>query len=1055
MPEAEKAGERNYRAFISYRHKPLDMETAKKLHRRIEQYTVPADVRRNGEKKLGLVFRDQDELPISNNLSENIRTALDRSEFLIVVCTPDTPGSVWVQREIAYFKEHHDEDHVLAILAAGTPETSFPAQLTEKRDGSGKVTEIIEPLAANIAADSASKRNRLFRTESLRILASLIGCPYDALYRREQRRRTRKAATAAAAIGAALAVFIGVLLNRNAEILRQHRNTQINESRVLAALSENADREGDYRGSVSYALSALPEEDGRPYVAAAEYALSNALCLYQGGISMRYIQSFDQDTQIMKTALSEGSGYLATADLYEKLRIYDTATGKLLWEAQAPGQDVPELLFRGNDRIIAINGNGSGSRAPNTVCYAAKDGKVIWQLEPAIHAYTEGKKYGLAVDSAGNDRKARIRKVDLENGTVLAEIQDPERKYPDSEAYAVSPDGRYAALIFKGNDDRGEAVVYDLEERSIRHVSSVYFKWLYMAYRIRFTERNELVIACSGDNSLLRGKEGWEGAYIALLDPEREWQERFHTVLDFGEGMETKFGVRDDSGYPKYLGYCPDAIAVSSKTRLIMVERETGEVRWVKDLPGYIKAAKMYESGALGLALSNGLITLCEESTGTLSKELNMGFFECDYNIHVAAAEGGRFITTCYAAVPEKNPTRAAMVAFAEGEDLEAFPYAENIPRGAKVYTSPSGKTGAVLAENGDRSGYRILMLDFTGKEAPAEYEIGNMRAGVPENQIFVTDGGKVIIGDHAADPREGKDAWMTGREDERISQTPQIQSCREPGTGSVLSARVQETGDGGCMLHVWKDGEAAGSWNVPVKDNGEKINYLSKCICLAVGGGGYAVAAVQPYNQPWQYTAVSTRDGSAQEIGCLNPEAENCLAVADEHPWMAVQDPEGEMRLTDLPSGETRLVFDSPLPGRGIRKLLFANGDKWLLAFTYGGELGIFSTEDGKLIHRSSYKVNLIWFRSDARYETFLVPEQNRLLIIDSDSTYREALCISIDTETSEKNGLYAGFSNWLPETGKAVIVHASDGVYLARLLSMEEIRKKGEKFLEEGIRR
>ena len=192
MPEAEKAGERNYRAFISYRHKPLDMETAKKLHRRIEQYTVPADVRRNGEKKLGLVFRDQDELPISNNLSENIRTALDRSEFLIVVCTPDTPGSVWVQREIAYFKEHHDEDHVLAILAAGTPETSFPAQLTEKRDGSGNVTEIIEPLAANIAAESASKRNRLFRTESLRILASLIGCPYDALYKREQRRRTRK-----------------------------------------------------------------------------------------------------------------------------------------------------------------------------------------------------------------------------------------------------------------------------------------------------------------------------------------------------------------------------------------------------------------------------------------------------------------------------------------------------------------------------------------------------------------------------------------------------------------------------------------------------------------------------------------------------------------------------------------------------------------------------------------------------------------------------------------------------------------------------------------------
>ena len=72
MQASGQTGERNYKAFISYRHKPLDMETAKKLHRRIEQYVIPKELRRNGEKKLGLVFRDQDELPISNNLTENI-----------------------------------------------------------------------------------------------------------------------------------------------------------------------------------------------------------------------------------------------------------------------------------------------------------------------------------------------------------------------------------------------------------------------------------------------------------------------------------------------------------------------------------------------------------------------------------------------------------------------------------------------------------------------------------------------------------------------------------------------------------------------------------------------------------------------------------------------------------------------------------------------------------------------------------------------------------------------------------------------------------------------
>ena len=64
----EAAAERRYKAFISYRHRPLDMAIAKKLHKRIERYVIPKDLRKNEEKKLGLVFRDQDELPIANNL---------------------------------------------------------------------------------------------------------------------------------------------------------------------------------------------------------------------------------------------------------------------------------------------------------------------------------------------------------------------------------------------------------------------------------------------------------------------------------------------------------------------------------------------------------------------------------------------------------------------------------------------------------------------------------------------------------------------------------------------------------------------------------------------------------------------------------------------------------------------------------------------------------------------------------------------------------------------------------------------------------------------------
>jgi len=64
--------ERSYTAFISYRHCPTDIAVAEKLHKLLEHYYVPKDLRKGNEKGLGVVFRDRDELPLSNNLTGDI-----------------------------------------------------------------------------------------------------------------------------------------------------------------------------------------------------------------------------------------------------------------------------------------------------------------------------------------------------------------------------------------------------------------------------------------------------------------------------------------------------------------------------------------------------------------------------------------------------------------------------------------------------------------------------------------------------------------------------------------------------------------------------------------------------------------------------------------------------------------------------------------------------------------------------------------------------------------------------------------------------------------------
>ena len=126
----------HYKAFISYRHKPLDSDVAAKVQHTIEHYTVPRDLRDlAGGKKLGKVFRDEDELPLSSSLSDSIVDALDDSEFLIVVCTPDLPLSKWCEQEIRHFLSTRDRDHIITVLADGAPGQSFSPLLLHKYDG--------------------------------------------------------------------------------------------------------------------------------------------------------------------------------------------------------------------------------------------------------------------------------------------------------------------------------------------------------------------------------------------------------------------------------------------------------------------------------------------------------------------------------------------------------------------------------------------------------------------------------------------------------------------------------------------------------------------------------------------------------------------------------------------------------------------------------------------------------------------------------------------------------------------------------------------------------
>ena len=1044
------AAERNYKAFISYRHKPLDMQYAKKLHRRIERYIIPRDLRNNGEKKLGLVFRDQDELPISNNLDDNITWALDHSEYLIVICSPDTPESIWVQREISYFASHHDDDHILILLIDGTPEESFPRQLTEVRDEDGHLVKLREPLAANIVANSERKRNRLFQTESLRILAALMRCPYDALYRREHRYKMRRMAVASAAAVLIFAGFAGVLLERNLRIREQYRQVQIHESRTLAALSQDAFRDGNYRSAIESALDALPgRQPEREYVAAAESALSNAMYLYQSGIHMRYVQSMDQDTEIRRLVFSENGQYLSSGDSYGMIRTYSPVSGELYWETRFP-YDTVELSYIHDDLLMATAGQTS-------IGYAPSDGKEVWRMDADVTACAGN--MGLTMK---NQDGILLSAVDLRTGEPIHVCSDQSRSFYQVEASAISSDGHYAAVLYSVTNpatfsrDSVELVIYDLADGGRAEVPASYFyKNIYMSFRLQFTEDQSLIVGCAGNSDLLKGTEGWNGPFLDLFAFQNEWKLQFHDILDFGDSIRNRNGVIDSSDYLDHIWTNRESLAVASKNRLIMLDRENGHLRWAKDLPGYVVAGEMYDNGTMGLVLSNGVVTMALGDDGTLSKDLLMGYFQCDYELNKAAVCGERYRVTQFAVVSAKERDRISMISFCDPESLQPFLY-EGDTAGMRFRTSPSEKWLAGVTYNSSANSYHVVLVDPLKEHEPAEMVLDNVKTVAEDDLIFVTEDGKVLIGEKVLDPLHQTAAGMTA--DGTIPdgwREPDLLSCVDRTNAVIYTMSLIEDQPGRCSLYCWKDAQLIGTYPIPIGDDQNQTDYYDSGKCVAMSGSGYAVIRIRTMNQrKWRYSICTFMDGALSEADYLSTEEEETIALAETHPWIAVQGRDSSLRLMNVMTGEVIHEYAGKLPGPGLTKLLFAHHDEWLLAFTNGGELGIYSTENGTLLHRSSYSAEGVRFNAGARYDVSRIPEQNRVLIVCDDTAYREPFCISIHEPSFETNGFYTGFSHRLRKSGQAIILPYNDQAYLSPVFTVQDIQDMAERLLKTGIR-
>ena len=428
------------------------------------------------KRRIQRVFRDQDELPLSSNLSDAIESALMNTDWLIVIATPRFPQSKWCAKEIERFTELYGQDHILVVLADGTPEESIPEVLRFRQNGA--VDEIIADVRGKNTLDEAA----------LRIAARMYDLDPEELKHRVRERRVKRIAavsTFAAAVLLLFAMYCAAQFTRisaqndmitaqNAELQEQYeaqkkkyQDSMASTARRLAvagrrkdalyaacsALNYGAETAGQtgISASLQECLASLegiydrnslvledivpmpPEEDETFWQWAAREELREEYEWLESYLPRRALWFYEinemEDGKILFTEMTSEA-----PDFY----VYDPEKGYLdkvtdFWFSEQPAEMIDSAVYRGGKLYLELQSLNRDYMA----CYAWK----------SIEGY----------ESAGELQRKDILQA------KLSKVEVGQEKSSGDGRYRISPQKDYSLRIYEADRDTPARVLYDLE----------------------------------------------------------------------------------------------------------------------------------------------------------------------------------------------------------------------------------------------------------------------------------------------------------------------------------------------------------------------------------------------------------------------------------------------------------------------------------------------------------------------------------------------------------------------------------------------------------------
>lgn len=1042
--------EYKYKAFISYNHNERDSRVARLLHNRIETYTVPRKLRKNGKKKLGKVFRDQEELSASSDLNQHIRDALDESEFLIVICSPGAVASKWVSKEIAYFLEHHKQEKLLTVLTDGEERELFPALFPG----------LPEPLSLDL------RRNGDLKSRFLKLCAPLLGCEYDELVMRDQKRRRRQMMWWMAGIAAVAAAIISILLWSYIRINAKNQEILLRESAFLTQEAQEALDAGDRATAIEKAIAALPSEgEDRPYYALAEQTLFSAIEPFSNPAHNYIFTStvLEQNTAIVDFCISGDGKRLTTADQFTNLNCFDTVTGELLWSRQLQSDGFyrdPCILFCGLwDSILYCDES-------TLMALSQKTGELLWSAEDLSHnnnylilsddqktlVTLSGKEsddwketaYSLIFLSTEDGTVQSSYPITTGGGMLFFDSDQPRISFPE-----LYPKGNKAAVYFtdllflgcyiKSYDDGPDTLHYFLIKLAEQTVHELYTRQIDSidVYYMGFDPTDGTILFIYSDFDFAFSRR-FIAEKIRLDTMTADWTSELHDV------SLTKADAF----------YFDSVIMIRTDTQLLSLDSDTGEILATEDFDGEILDFAVLEDGTFVYLTEGGMY-----AAGWINKT---GFVDTRHWGELFRLGSGSAGQLWNGGSPRIEIVGKSTKGFYMTDEDHGGGYAAMIPaendhsivlyRPHQIPEQPSRKTLELhIPSNSNRiqqagdlyyvygSGDLVLVVDMSTCSVVSRFESSEYLSHF--DTLFLPDGTGCIVSDNNSaeyrDLRTGQTHTFfdNSSDGDQIWEGYRCRSGRLSGSGDVLTAILTESG-----LRIYINGQhhkdaafssesmESSSFNLTVGSNGYILLYENWGRNL----DGYLI--YDYYGDTWHHIP------NTQHLDQI------CrILLGSETPTLFEINSDGDIRVCDISTRKEILRFRTGLQSSTIDEILLTREDSLLIIYTMDQDINIFDLNTGSLVYSEQAPEN---------YQASLVcydDPQNEYLFLFDNSLYNNGLCMS----TVTWNVLME-----IPEfllydcTQKVILQYASDddcSLTLSAIPTTEELIALGKQFLGE----